>query len=37
MRQQRLHDAAGHSNISMTSCSLHINVDDGTPGELYGS
>jgi integrase/recombinase XerD len=30
-------DAVGHSNISITSCYLHIAVDDdGTPGELFG-
>jgi len=29
-------DAAGHTNVSVTSCYLHLAVDDdGTPGKLF--
>jgi integrase len=29
-------DAAGHANVSITSTYLHVAVDDGGVGELFG-
>jgi site-specific recombinase XerD len=30
-------DAAGHANVSITSAYLHVVVEDGDVGSLFGS